>query len=836
MALRHLGAKTLLLATALTAPTIASAQEASGSTQGAEDIDANESAEIVVTASRREERVIDAPYNVSAISAEVLERSNITDVASLARFTPGIAVLDVGNANRTNRNPITIRGLNVNAADVPIRSDGAVPTVAQYVGEAPVQFPVHFFDVNRVELLRGPQGTLYGSGALAGTLRVLPNLPDLGDFFGTASATLGAPAHSGEVDFGGDAMLNLPLGDRAAIRIAGGYRSFAGFIDSVGKVQLDQNGTPVPRIPGDLTSGFVVLPREADTNDSELAYVRGSLRFEPSDTLSITLSHEYQYVQADNPQEINPNFAGALIDNSLTNFPGSLFPNTRGFPNGRFPNGGTVFPAGRTYDQYRLIDSPARREFHLTNLVIDLDLDFATLTSSTSYVDFSSRAFSDRLGAFSVTRRPNGRNLASFYGFYPRLIPFTRNDVDDRYFTQEVRLVSNGESALQYVVGAFFQHQKTSQDLEEVIPGVADFFGLPPGTTNTSFTDTRDFEFRDFAIFGELTYNITDRWQVTGGIRQFWQRFTLDGTQTFPFCGADCANDGLDPTGLVSVPNARTSVSDQTFKLNTSYKFDDFSVYATFSEGFRRGGTNNAPVSGFYASLPQNLEYRPDTVQNYEAGIKGRLGPGTFSLSAFLANWNDFQFQAVTPSGGSGIVLNGPRARTRGLELELSSFRDAGLSYSLGYTFVEAEVREGFTANDLAFGTPVPLITINRGDRLPGVPKHTLTGLVGYGLELRDDMLGRVQVDASYRSDAVTYFPGDPVSFANIDGFAVVNAQLSLEKNDKWKATLFAENVFDVLGATAGNFSTFELGVLGSHRFVIRPRTVGIRLSFDFGN
>lgn len=843
-----------LLATSMLAGTPVVAQTTTGATgqatapgesgeAAARPGDEGASAEIVVTASRREQSIVDTPYNVSAFSGETLARANVTDVSALSRFSPGISVLDIGNANRSNRNPITIRGLNVNNAGIPIRSDGAVPTVAQYVGETPVQFPVKFFDVERVEVLRGPQGTLYGSGSLAGTLRVLPRAPQLGRTEGYAYGALGKPGHSDEIDWQGEAAINLPLGERAALRIAGGYEHQAGFIDSRGLVQFDANGAPTRRVSADPNSGFVVLPVRRDTNDSDRYYARAAIRLEPSDTFDVTLSHEYQRTEADNPQEVNPDFPGLNIDTSVTNYPGSLYPNTRGFPNGRYPNGATFFPAGGDYSQYRLIASPARRTSNVSNLLANLDVGFATLTSSTSYVEFRSRAVSDRLGSFSATRRPNSTNLASFYGYYPRLIAVENNRNKDRFFTQELRLVSDGGETFDYVLGAFYQHQKSRQSLVETIPGVADYFGLPAGSSETTYTDLRDFTFRDVAVFGELTWHITPEWQVTGGVRQFWQKFTLDGEQTYPVCGAFCANDGQDPNGLVQVPNVRSKVDDRIFKLNTSYKVTpDASIYATYSEGFRRGGANGVPTAGIYASLPQYITYRPDKVSNYEVGGKARVGSTTVTLAGFIEEWKDFQFENVTPSGGAQVVINGSKARTQGIELELTRFRDTGVSYSLGYTYVDAKVSRAFTALDLPLdaqsstppAAPIVAVSLAKGDKLPGVPPHTVTGLLAYGAEVGGNLILRGQVDGSYRSRTFASFPG-LIEYGRVSGFALVNLQLSLERRDRWTATAFVDNVGDVLGATAGAFTTYGEGALGSHRFVVRPRTVGVRLRYAIG-
>lgn len=815
----------LVLSSSLVAPIAAHAQAVD---------DPNE---IVVTASRREETAIQAPYNISAYSAASLEKARVNDVSSLSRIAPGIAVLDTGATNISNRNPVTFRGLNVNGAEIPVRADGAVPTVAQFVGEVPIQFPVHFFDISRVEVLRGPQGTLYGSGSLAGALKFIPRAPEQGVVSGYASGALGSVNHGHALDFSSEGAINLPIGDVLALRAAGGYVRNAGFIDAIGRVQIDSNGDPVPRVAGDPNSGFIVSPRIRDTNRSEISYGRVALSFHPDGPFDLTLSYERQHAEADDPQDVNSYFPGASVDISAINYPGALYANAAGVLGGAFPNGATTFPAGGEYDQLHMIASPSSRDAHIANATAEYDFGFGKVTSATSYVKFESEAVSDRTGTFAVVRRPGGVNLASYYGFYPRLIAIEANNTKDEFFTQEIRLVSSSESRLNYVIGGFYQNQTGVRRVTETMPGLTAWFGLPASFGETTYTEDRSFKFKDFALFGEISYAVSDRLRATVGARQFWQTFNVDARQTFPICGSYCANDGLDPSGLVFA-SSDSKVSDHIFKLNLSFKVsDNLLAYGTFSQGFRRGGANGAPLAGLYASLPQYQSYRPDTVDNFEIGLKGRIGRSTFSITAFQDNWDNFQFEAVTPSFGAGVVVNGRAARTRGFELELASRKDVGLSYTLGYSFTDAKITEDFSTTDLPLGggPPVTLINLKRGERLPGVPQHTATASLGYGWKLSDSTTISTQVDASYRGEATSDFPGSVVRYARIAPFALVNASISLEKSD-WSASLFIANIADERGETAGNFTTYDQGLLGSHRNVTRPRTFGIRLRYNFGS
>ena len=224
-------------------PALAQAQEASTSEQ-------TEPTAIIVTAARRSQSLSEVPSNISAVTGEMLENAGVTDLNDFTRLVPGVVMLDEGPRVSGSRNTLIIRGLNANSMtpddDNPSNTQEAVST---YLGETPMFFPLKLIDIERVEVLRGPQGTLYGSGSVGGTVRIIPNAPDLTAFSAEVSAETSVTDHSGDINYDIYAILNLPLSSTAALRMSGGYQHLGGFIDALGLVQMDRDGKFDPGTP-----------------------------------------------------------------------------------------------------------------------------------------------------------------------------------------------------------------------------------------------------------------------------------------------------------------------------------------------------------------------------------------------------------------------------------------------------------------------------------------------------------------------------------------------------------------------------------------------------------
>ncbi len=256
-------------------------------------------AEIVVTAQKRTQSLQDVPYNISAINGDTLRDNGVVSINTLTQVVPGLMNVDEGPAERAGNNNFTLRGLRT---DPPGGGSGGVSyqnltvsPVSTYYGETPVFFQLPLDDLERVEVLRGPQGTLYGSGAQAGTIRFIPKRPVFDQFSGEVSAegsyTQYSPNGNGSVH----GMVNIPLADHLALRLVAGEDHLGGFINAVDRVQLDAKGVPVPSIPGDLTSGFVLDPVQKGTNSSDQYFARAALRWQPADAIDVQLEYLHQH-------------------------------------------------------------------------------------------------------------------------------------------------------------------------------------------------------------------------------------------------------------------------------------------------------------------------------------------------------------------------------------------------------------------------------------------------------------------------------------------------------------------------------------------------------------
>jgi outer membrane receptor protein involved in Fe transport len=252
--------------------------------------------EIVVTATRRNTSVLDVPYNISAYSMDQLAQSHVTDLSDFAMMVPGLAYVDPGPRLSGNNNEFILRGVNAAGTQGLDVTQFAIPTVSTYLGETPVFFNVQTFDLQRVEVLRGPQGTLYGTGSLSGTIRFIPNAPEMGKFTANAVADWSKTDHAGQSNYNFAGVVNLPIGDNVALRVSAGQNRLAGFIDQTNLAVL-KNGVPVINGPLLGPNTALVTSRQNGTNDSDVTYSRIALGVNARPAY-IELHYNYQPVRS----------------------------------------------------------------------------------------------------------------------------------------------------------------------------------------------------------------------------------------------------------------------------------------------------------------------------------------------------------------------------------------------------------------------------------------------------------------------------------------------------------------------------------------------------------
>lgn len=789
--------------------------------------------EIVVTATRRAQTVQDIPYNISAMTGEQLESAGVTSLTDLTRVIPGIAYADLGIRSAGVNNQLILRGLNANAqGSIGAFINNLTPAgVSTYIDNTPLFTNLKINDLERVEVLRGPQGTLYGSGSVGGTLRFIFNKPDPEAFAAKFNAGFGGTEDAGDLNYTVDGVVNVPLGSDAALRISAGYEEQAGFIDGR---RLAVGGFRDPQL-ADPTNPFgtpLLTEARKDIDDADQWYLRASLLWNITDAFQAQLTYQHQEDDA------------------------------RGFP--LQTDAAVPGAEPRKFDQY--FTSPLQRKVDMVSLELDIDLGFARLESSSSYTrnkdhnagDLSGLAIVNDIfaGGFAFGGYPatNGR-LSSYYD--------GRTTVES--VAQELRLVSSGEQRLEWVAGLYYQDISTEFVEEIPVPGFADYANTPghpftaflpvppflswanlvagpPGFVSQAAIDSELFltydrpqDIEDVAIFGELTYHVTEAWQVTFGARVFWNKNKSSLTSTFPLFGAIAAQDGMDPTGL-NFAEGRDSVQDEIFKVNTSYDVnDDLMVYFTWAEGFRRGGANAFPLTGFNSEDPSQLTYQADTVTNYEVGIKGNLFDRlSYTASLYRVDWSDPQLAGTFLPSGFQAVVNADKARTEGVELEAHLQLSEALRFTAGYSYTDAEFTRDF-ATPLGPSDVAPDFSGADGDRLPGVPESIATWAADYVTPVK--LLGsdeiHFRVDGYYRSSVVTASSPTSAQFERLDGFAIWNASLNWYR-DHWRVGAFVKNIGDEEGITAVLRDFAFADPLQSLDMLSRPRTFGISIGYIY--
>lgn len=753
--------------------------------------------EIMVTATRRSTTIQDVPYNISAVSGTQIEAAKMLDSAELLRSIPGVAVTDRGPRNAGVINNIRIRGLNVDSS---LNGDVAVlsaPTVATYINETPIFANVMLKDLERVEVLRGPQGTLYGSGALGGTVRYITAKPKLDETTLWAQGSASNTSGSGGVSWQGDVTLNIPLSDAIAFRAVGSRADYAGLTDYVSLYKLDGTGTPVA--PNGILSPDATYVTKKDADTYKSWFFRGSLLMRLGENSEATITYTRQSDRT-----------------------GGRRASAEGFKDG----------FGRTYGKYEAGSiqlEPSAADVEMVALEVNVDMGFATLTSATSYYDHQGTSTSENTGFYAQVGW-----LAAFYYNYARPMAVANRGYEDKGFVQEARLTSSNDGPFNYVAGVYYQNQDKRSTQQSFLRGFKSYVNALFGFSSFLNPSNQDFDYngltnyKELAFFGELTYDISDNAHFTGGIRQFTADVDTRTHMELPlFIGF---------AAPVTVTN-KTSESGTLFKANLSWDFSaDDKVYATFSQGYRRGGTNAVPLSGNFAEDPGWLNYGSDRVNNYEIGIKGSHDSIRYVASFFYMDWKDAQLNTSTTNFGFFAVQNGGQARTKGFELELDGQLTESLHYNVGYAFVDAALKE-----DLLAPTAAATLVAPKGSVLPGVPKHMVNLNVDYTTQVSNDMDLILRLNGYYQSSTQNSINAASSFFgATLDGFSIWNGSATFAM-DSLDVTLWVKNIFNADGIT-GRYKASYMGTLpssnyfgsGAKNVIALPRTVGVSVSYNF--
>ena len=785
--------------------------------------------EIIVTASRREQSIQDIPYNISAVQGGDIEAQNIVDTSELMRTIAGVSVIDRGYRNSGHVNSLVIRGVNVeNGANGDIGLS-AVSPVATYVDNTPLFANFLLKDIERVEVLRGPQGTLYGSGALGGTVRYIMNRPDAGEFDASVGVSYGQTDGSDGNNMSIDAMVNIPLSETAAFRLSAGTVQNDGIIDYVNLYQI-QDGKPVVmddagacRSVNDpaLTNTEIAFNEscyhsQADVDDVDITYARASLRFQPSDDLDVQLNYQMQ----------DDKIGGRRTITMGGDFYGNAY-------NGKDQSGSTML-------------EPSTRDAELVSLDIEWDLGFATLTSSTSSYDHSGDGWRDNSSLWVTDRGGFANWFDTLYPGNPRPVAHVVAGFEEEALVQEFRLVSSeSDSNVDWTVGAYYMDQDREVDNFSYLLGLNEYgdactalgAACPTGgqwwmgapLNEIDFYYIRRENFTDLALYGEVTWHVADDWHITGGARWFDTELTNSTAMDFPLFEGSIVPFNSFPS---------QEEDDIQFKLNVAWDINDsMMAYGTFSEGFRRGGANAIPATGFFAELnPETVMfYKADTVQNFELGLKGSTDRVRYSADIYYVDWSDPQLNTATVWWGFFMAQNGNSAETAGLELEAQVLLSDSLQLDLGFGHVSAEL-SGDLINPQSGG-----VIANDGHRLPGTAENTATASLQHNYEMSNGLSLSTRLSAYYQSDSINSVT-DTTLQDTFDGFSLWNVGATLS-NESWSASLYVKNIGNDQAIT-GNYptaymstdtGTFENYYGNNQRqYLATPRTVGLALKYNF--
>jgi iron complex outermembrane recepter protein len=742
--------------------------------------------EIVITATKRESTVQTTPISVTAVSGDEMLERGVSDLASLMQSIPAVS-MRTGGPGQTE---FEMRGM--------ASTGGNSPTVGFYLDDTPLTAPAatnngkvvvdpSLYDLNRIEVLRGPQGTLYGSGSMGGTIKLVPNPPNLTNFETSAEGIFG-DTDGGGFDHRENAMLNLPLvNDTLALRIVGTQSHDSGWIDRV----VIANGDFPLETGGDKVRGNVLAAPVAadysDVNDTDLTAVRVSLLWKPTDNLSITPSAFYQRIQQDGLSEIDSN-------------PG-------------------------TNAHYEPFDSPEpfSDRFDLVSLNIQYAFNGFDLTSTTSRWTREEELRQDGSEEYQWVF-----GLPSYYisqGGIGAAYPTPLEDDTSRQTSEEIRLTSSSASAFQWLVGYFYEDNESNQNDFYLVPGAAPLFGT--GNLYSQYQPTKIIE---QAAFGEASYQLTPKLKATAGLR----RYSYDESVITYSSGAVSAT-GTDAFSAFSAGERDQGINP---KFDLSYQADEnLLLYATASKGFRPGG-GTGPVAtsgplgaaceanlqadaGTTAFVPSPVSYGPDHVWNYELGEKLKAFAGRLTLNgaAYFESWYGVQQNIPLPCGYN-YQANAGNAHIYGGELELNALLVQGLVLSANSAYTHARVVSSALLDaGITPGTPVQ-----------DVPEWTASAALTYRRPFTDKLgfTGRIENDyVGSRTDA-TY------TINNLPSYDLTQIRAGIE-GGQWSVVLFAKNLFNER-AFLSDANQININVPMYTRIVVnQPRTVGIDLNYRFG-
>ncbi|WP_235538531.1 TonB-dependent receptor [Sphingomonas sp. Root710] len=783
---RRMMATIFLASTCLATSSAAFAQTAAeGSSDG----------EIIVTATKRNESIQKVPISLQALGTETLAQHQVSNLDDYVKLLPSVSFQTYG----PSQSDISIRGVSTGGINLP---GGSLPTVGIYLDEVPVStigamLDVHAYDLARVEALSGPQGTLYGASSLAGTIRMITNKPAMGKFEGGYDVNLNKFG-KGNVGGSAEAFVNIPVGDAAAVRAVGWYVRDGGYIDNTlgSRTYTLSDADPT----NDLTVTNAAYVKK-DFNEADTYGGRLALGIELDDNWTIEPKIQGQYQKAKGAFNFDPVRAGDLKVHE--------------------------FAPDLNIDKWYLAS------LTIQGKVGDFDLTYAggylkrKINNDQDYSYYT--VYYDNITGY--TNFPDGNG-----GF---LDPTQRyhNDQSLTKQSHEVRISSDRDKRFSFIAGLFYQRQSNNNFADYYVPGLG-ATGYPVTFGDDIFTTDTHIVARDYAAFGEAYFKITDDLTLTGGIRGFKARNTLEGFSGFASnaTGAGCPLP-ITPGGCQNIiaddgtPGKTYKESGETHKVSLAWQIDtDKMVYATYSTGFRPGGNNRRPGIN---------PYKADTIDNFELGWKTSLLDRKlrFNGSVYYMEWNKLQY-TLAPIGSVGVVniYNSGDARIYGAEIS-AAYSYGGLTLSGSGTFTDAKLTTDFCAINAQGNSDCSLggaPAAPKGTRLTVQPKFKGTATARYDFELAGNetfVQGSVLQQGAARQFLAT---ADDAAVGRTKAFTTFDFSAGMSFGEL-KVEAYIQNAFDKRGIASKNtFCAPTYCGQYARSYPIKPQLFGMKVSQRF--
>jgi outer membrane receptor protein involved in Fe transport len=733
--------------------------------------------EVVVTAQKRSENLQDVPISIQALGTERLEALQVSDTRDYVKFMPSVTA-PTGAPGFSN---YYMRGV---ASGENNNHSGPLPSVGVYLDEQPVTtitgpLDIHIYDIARVEVLAGPQGTLYGASSQAGTIRIITNKPSTSRFEGSWDLEANKVSH-GDIGYTGEGYVNVPLSDRAAVRLVAWADHQAGYIDNV------PGSITFPTGPITINNNALV---EDDYNETDVVGARAALKIDLDDNWTITPALMGQRTQSDGGFAADP----AKGDYKISRF---------------YPE--------------NLDDKWFQAAATIEGKVGNLDLTYAAahmrrwVDTDSDYSDYS--YFYDTLfgyGAYIVDDAGNLINSSQYIqgkDYYKKT-------------SQEFRIATPAENRFKVVAGLFWERQIHNIQQRYKIDRLAGDLEVPGWPDTLWLTKQRRID-RDYAAFADATLDVTDKLSLTGGIRFFRYKNSLEGF--FGFGTGYSSGTGVGacfkPTIIEGGPCTNvdkvTEGHGHTYRLNATYKFtDDKMLYATMSTGFRPGGINRR------GTLPP---YKADYLKNHEVGWKtswfdNRL---RWNGAVFYEKWNNFQFSFL---GANGLteIRNAGKAKMKGVESDINWLVTDGFTLVGALAYTDAELDEDYIPDPDA--PPEAL----KGTALPVTPKFKGNLTARYEWSVGD-------MDAHAQASVVrtgSAWPdlrsSDRAVIGKLPASTTVDLAMGVKRNS-WRVEAYVKNLFDDDGQNDRFVQCASAVCSRVYVIPIQPRTIGIKVGQDF--